>query len=64
MKIYLLANTVTGVWKVDSLDDEACEILDQSDFLESLHNLRPGDLIGTTVDAECYSAIDKAYGIQ
>ena len=61
---YLLADTVTGVWEVESLEGERCKQLSQELFLESLTNLRDGQTIGCAVDSEYYSTIDAEYGIQ
>lgn len=62
--IYLLADTVTGVWEVDTLDGEDCVILTQSDFYNALRTLQAGQLIGTQVYSEWYSRIDADYGVQ
>lgn len=61
---YLMADTATGVWEVETLEGEACEVLSKEDFLNALRSLKDGETIATTVDAEFYSKIDAEYKIQ
>lgn len=61
---HLMADTATGVWEVESLEGQKCEILDKEDFLKALKSLKDGETIGSTVDSEYYSKIDEEYGIQ
>ncbi len=61
---YLMADTATGVWEVETLDGEKCEILDKEDFLNALKSLKEGETIAAAVDSEFYSKIDAEYGIQ
>jgi hypothetical protein len=61
---YLLADTATGVYEVESLEDQGCEILSQEDFYSSLASIQDGEVIGAEVDAEWYSRIDADYQIQ
>ena len=58
---YLLADTVIGIWEVQEGED--CEVLSQSEFYESLDDLKPGILIGCEVDAEYWVKLDTEYGI-
>lgn len=60
---HLLADTVTGVYEVETLDGEDCIVLDPDDFHQSLSSPFTGT-IGTTVNAEQYHRIDQDYGIQ
>ena len=60
---YLLANTANGVWEVETLEGEECEILSQEDFLYSLGSIEDGKTIGAVVDPEHYSLIDYDYMI-
>jgi len=61
---YLLANTASGVWEVESLDGEDCLAVDQQSFFALLPVLKDGQLIGSQVDAEWYSKVDEHYGVQ
>ena len=61
---YLLADSTTGIWEVQELKGEDCEVLSQSEFYESLDDLKPGILIGCEVDAEYWVKLDTEYGIQ
>lgn len=61
---YLMADTATGVWEVETLEGEECEVLNQEDFLNALRTLKDGETIGAVVDAELYSKIDAEYKIQ
>ena len=60
---YLMADT-TGVWEVETLEVEDCEVLNQEDFLKALRTLKEGETIGAFVDAEFYIKIDAEYGVQ
>lgn len=59
--IYLLADTISGVWEVKDLGQETCEVLNQTDFFERLSTLKEGVTIGASVDAEYASKIEKEY---
>lgn len=59
--IYLLADTTSGVWEVKDLEQETCEVLNQTDFFERLSTLKAGVTIGASVDAEYASKIEKEY---
>jgi hypothetical protein len=61
---YLLADTITGVWEVETLVGEDCLILNQEDFYDALRTLKDGEVIGAQVDCERYSKIDSEYGVQ
>lgn len=61
---YLMADTATGVWEVETLDGEECEVLNQEDFLNSLRSLKDGETIAAAVDAEFYSKIETEYKVQ
>lgn len=61
---YLMADTATGVWEVETLKGEECEVLNQEDFSNALRSLKNGEIIAATVDSEFYSKIDAEYKIQ
>lgn len=60
---FLLADTVTGVWAIGSIDGEEAELLSQQDFLDALSRLKDDTLIATQPDAEFWAVIDAEYGI-
>ena len=60
---YLLADTANGVYEVESIEDQGCEILSQEDFYGSLASLQDGQVIGSEVNSEWYSRIDAEYQI-
>ena len=60
---YLMADTVTGVWEVETLEGEHCKVLSQVDFYDSLSSLSDGEVIATKADAEFCSKIESEYGI-
>lgn len=61
---YLLANTVTGIWEVEELEGEDCEVLSQQEFYEALDSLENGKLIGCTADSEYCARFESEYGVQ
>ena len=60
---YLLADQ-TGVWEVEELEGEDCEVVSQEDFYEQLSNVKDGKLIGCEAGPEYYAKIDADYLIQ
>lgn len=63
MTTYLMADEITGVWEVETLEGEEAELLDQNDFYESLDRL-PSPVIACKSDAEVTAKIEQEYGIQ
>lgn len=64
--VWLAADTITGVYKVDPVDFPEMGMSSQSEFYESLPSLSEGEIIFSYFDGnheDIFEKIDAEYGI-
>lgn len=61
---YLMADSITGIWEVETLEGEDCEVMTQQEFAEELDTLAEDRVIACQADAEYCARFERDYFVQ
>lgn len=61
---YLMADSITGIWEVETLEGEECELMTQEEFATELDALPEGRVIACQADAEYCALFERDYFVQ
>ena len=61
---YLMADSIKGIWEVETLEGVECEVMTQQEFSEELDSLAEFRVIACQADSEYCDRFDRDYFVQ